>query len=281
MIIAQITDLHVGFDGKDQKCRNSQRLLPVIYELNSMIQKPDLVLVTGDLVETGEKWAYEKLRSVLGYLESPYHLAIGNHDNREVFRTCFPEVNTNGGFVQYSIDDGPLRVLMLDTLNDGLHGGAFCETRAAWLDQALAEKPDQPTLIAMHHPPINTGIAWMTASRDEPWVQRFEKVIDKYDNIRHVIAGHIHRTMFQKLGKTTISVCEAIAPEVKLELAPIDEARPDDRPLICDSAPRYSLHQWDGETVTSHMAAASTAETIVRFDEGHQYIIQKTMYREE
>jgi len=35
--------------------------------------------------------------------------------------------------------------------------------RLDWLDRTLAEKPDAPTLIAMHHPPFRCGIAHMDA----------------------------------------------------------------------------------------------------------------------
>ena len=80
---------------------------------------------------------------------------MGNHDVRETFRQVFPEVPTHDGFVQYVVDQGPLRLMMLDTLEEGRHGGGFCETRAAWLRRRLAEEPARATVIVfMHHPPV-------------------------------------------------------------------------------------------------------------------------------
>lgn len=70
MIIAQITDLHHGFDGRDKPCLNTKRLRDVIFELNHLRKPPDLVLVTGDLVESGAHWAYKKLKEELEALEA-------------------------------------------------------------------------------------------------------------------------------------------------------------------------------------------------------------------
>ena len=60
------------------------------------------------------------------------------------------------GFVQYEVDCGGVRVLMCDTLVPGTPGGSFDAERRAWLAAAL---DGSPTIVAMHHPPIPTGIA--------------------------------------------------------------------------------------------------------------------------
>ena len=139
MIIAQLTDIHIGFVDEHKVCQNTPRLKRVIDEIMRMVLKPDLVLLTGDLVESGERWAYDILREELKALDIPTHYALGNHDNREVFATCFPEVPMNDGFVQYVIEDQPLRIIVLDSLEMGKHGGGFCEVRQAWLDKTLAQ----------------------------------------------------------------------------------------------------------------------------------------------
>ena len=82
---------------------------------------------------------------------------------------------------------------MLDTLEEGRHGGAFCETRAAWLAARLDEAPERPTLIALHHPPIDTGIDWLTERPDAPWIARLHDVLVGRPNIVGMIAGHVHR----------------------------------------------------------------------------------------
>jgi Icc protein len=64
--------------------------------------------------------------------------------------------------LQYAVDLGPVRLVVLDTVVPQEGRGRLCKHRLRWLDERLAENP-QPTLIAMHHPPFATGIAHMDA----------------------------------------------------------------------------------------------------------------------
>lgn len=277
MIVAQITDLHIGFDGKEKPCENTRRLRHVIHEINTLKLNPDIVLVTGDLVESGADWAYKKLKTELANLNVPYFLAFGNHDHREAFSKVFPEFPLTDGFLQYTIEDWPLRIVVLDSLSEGRHGGNFCEDRARWLKETLAQDTDRPTLIALHHPPIETGIAWMTASDDDAWVGRLRDVISGHDNVVQIISGHIHRNIFRAFAGTMVSVSQAVAPQVKLELAAIDPDVPDDRILLVDTLAGYSLHHWTGGHLTTHHASAPQGRPIVRYDKKHAFVVRKTL----
>ena len=222
MIIAQITDLHIGFHGKGNPCENTQRLDIIIKSMRGLKAQPDLMLVTGDLVESGEKWAYEQLKESLAVFDFPVFMALGNHDKRENFQSVFPDVAFADGFLQYTIDNYPVRIIVLDTLEEGRHGGSFGEKRAKWLEERLSEQTDKPTILALHHPPIKTGINWMTADPNSEWVKTLEGIVSRHKHVIHMVAGHIHRSIFKKFAGTTISVCPAVAPQVKLELAELD-----------------------------------------------------------
>ncbi len=278
MIIAQITDLHIGFEGEGEICQNSGKLQSVLRNIDTQILKPDVLLITGDLVESGSHWAYSQLRDQLRGVDYPILWAVGNHDNRDAFAEIFPDAEFNAGFLQYAVEDWPLRIITLDTLRPEYHGGYLCETRLKWLDQKLSERPSQPTLIAMHHPPIDTGIAWMTERDDAPWILGLKAVLKKHDQVVHITAGHIHRSIFRKFDNLTVSVCPAIAPEVSLELAPIDPNLPDNRPLLNTSFPGYCLHHWNGDTLTTHAATVTAGEAIVKHDSDHAFIVQHTMH---
>ncbi len=117
----------------------------------------DMLLATGDLVDRGDGDSYRRLRNALDGCPFPVLYCLGNHDVRENFIKWFPETPTADGFVQYEHETPDLRILFLDTLEEGRHGGAFCETRANWLKARLAEKPDTRTLIIMHHHPVEVG----------------------------------------------------------------------------------------------------------------------------
>ena len=277
MLIAQITDLHLGFDRTIGTGPNVLRLRKVIKALNRLRRKPDLILVTGDLVESGEHWAYALLKGEMRRALCPVHYCLGNHDDREVFASVFEDAPFEGGYLHYSVDGHPLRIIVIDSMEPGRHGGAFGRDRAAWLDAKLSEQPDTPTLLALHHPPIRTGIGWMTTEDDAPWVKRLRSVVEKHDQIKHIIAGHIHCHIQKTFAGKPISVSRAVAPSVKLELDPITPDAPDGRDMIVDDSPGFSLHWWDGESVTTYSQTASDGRTLVAYTDEYAFIPAMTM----
>ncbi|MDB5691543.1 MAG: calcineurin-like phosphoesterase family protein [Alphaproteobacteria bacterium] len=257
MLVAQITDIHLGFDPQDPDELNRRRLDAVLAALVEMTPRPDLLLATGDLVEDGfDTISYERLRDVLADLPFPVHFALGNHDSRADFLAWFPEAETADGFVQYAIEDHPVRILVLDTLEEGRHGGAFCERRADWLRERLAEEPERPTIIALHHPPIETGLSWMTENPDADWVLRLWDVVAEADNVVAMLAGHLHRPVVTQWAGTTLAICPSTAPQVALDLDRIDPEAPDGRPMIIADAPWFGLHLWTGGGLVSHFDTA-------------------------
>ena len=135
--------------------------------------RPILLLATGDIADNGDDAvSYGRCEEAIAALPFPVYPAMGNHDSRAAFLAAFPDQPVADGFLQYAIEDFPVRILVLDTLEVGRHGGGFCEARAAWLRARLAEAPGRPTMLVLHHPPIETGLSWMTENPDAAWVQR-------------------------------------------------------------------------------------------------------------
>src|ERR1700675_3463723 len=154
MLIAQITDLHVK--GSDrlvyQRLDTARFLRAAVAQIAALTPLPDIVVVTGDLTDSGRKEEYAALREILAGLPMPVFVLPGNHDERNALRDAFA---TDGylprdGFLQYTVEDYPLRIVALDTLLQGSDGGLLCEERLAWLERTLAAAPDRPTLIIMH-----------------------------------------------------------------------------------------------------------------------------------
>lgn len=263
MRIAQITDLHIGFEPDNPDEHNSRRLAAVLSRLADLA--PDLVLATGDLTEHGDAASYWQLRVVLEASGLPFAMLVGNHDRRGPFDSVFPGWRAADGFVHHDREVGDLRVVALDTLEEGRHSGAFCAARARWLDARLAEQPDRPTLIALHHPPVETGIAWMTAPRSAPWARRLEAVIARHPQVRLLVAGHIHRAMAASFAGRPLLVCPAVAPQLALDLAPLGPV-PDGRAMVVDEPPGFALHRWDGQAFVTHYGLAGAGPVIVRHD---------------
>jgi len=274
MLMAQVTDIHLGFDPDNPAEFNRKRLDQALKMLCEMTPQPDLLLATGDLVDRGDQDSYRRLENALSVVPFPVYMCLGNHDLREPFRKQFPDVPTVDGFVQYEVDDGPLRLLFLDTLEEGRHGGAFCDTRAAWLSERLSEKQDEPTILVLHHPPVESGIDWMNTHPDEPWVAKLADTIAGHDQVKGMITGHLHRNISTWWHDINLAICASTAPQVALDLSPIDPDDPDGRTMIVADPPAIALHWWNGRQLVSHFDAADEHVMLARYDENLQPLVR-------
>lgn len=274
MLMAQVTDIHLGFDPDNPDEFNRKRFDQAIKAICEMTPQPDLLLATGDLVDRGDQASYQRLESALSAVPFPVYMCLGNHDLRGPFLKQFPDTPTVDGFVQYEIDDGPLRLLFLDTLEEGRHGGAFCDTRAAWLSARLAEKSDKPTVLVLHHPPVESGIDWMNTHPDEPWVKRLADTVAGHSQVKGMITGHLHRNISTWWRDISLSICASTAPQVALDLKPIDPEFPDGRNMIVADPPAIALHWWNGRQLISHFDAADERVTLARYDENLQPLVR-------
>ena len=274
MLIGQITDIHIGFlrDHPDEP--NLRRFQAVLARLADGPNRPDLLLLTGDLTEHGDAASYTRLTEALDGFPVPVWPIPGNHDERMAFAAAFPQVVLTDHFAHYAIDAGDLRILMLDTVEPGRHGGAFCEARAAWLSAELCGHRDRPTVIAMHHPPFAAGIDWMDPDPGAPWIARFAKATRGYDQIQAVLCGHLHRPIVARLNNAPLAVCPSSAPALALDLRSVDPDQPDGRALIANEPPAYALHRWDGRTFVTHFESVGGFPALASFDAALQPMIR-------
>lgn len=274
MRIAQITDIHIGFDPGNPDEHNMQRLKAVLQRLVESPNRPALLLLSGDLTEFGDAESYARLAEAVSICPFPVWPMAGNHDQRGPLLAAFPQTPSEDGFVHYVLELPGLRLVVLDTLEPGRHGGAFCEERAEWLKSQLAADRLTPTIIAMHHPPFESGLTWLDSSGREPWIMRFADAIAGQSQVRAIIAGHLHRTIHTLWNGVSLTVCTSIAPAVALDLTPIDPDQPDNRALITDELAGYALHSWDGERLISHFESVGALRVLARYDESLQEVVR-------
>jgi 3',5'-cyclic-AMP phosphodiesterase len=275
MLIAQVTDIHIGFapeDGADEL--NRRRLVAVLERIVSGPNRPDLLVLSGDLTEHGDHQSFADVAALVGELPVPTWPMVGNHDHRDNLRRTFPQANTGDPFVHHAIDLDGLRVLLLDTLEPGRHGGAFCEARARWLADQLDAHPDTPTLIFMHHPPIVSGVSWMDPAPNEPWIERFGAVVEGRRQIVRIQCGHLHRPVQASFRGIPLGITASVAPLVAMDLRSIDPARPDARDLITTEPPGYALHCWDGRDLVTHHEYVNGWDVLASYTEQLQPMIQ-------
>ena len=275
MLIAQITDLHLGFERDTPDEDNRQRLDAVLAVLATGVNRPDLLIVSGDLADRGDSGSYRRYAEAVAACRFPVYPCLGNHDAREAFGAAFPHLSMSDGFAQYCIALGGLRIVVLDTLEPGRQGGGFCAVRAAWLAARLEEDPDTPTIIVMHHPPFDSGIDWISAHAGEPWVERFAETIAGHAQLRAIWCGHLHRPIATVWHGVPVTVCPAIAAQLTLDLRPIDAEMPDGRVMIGDDLPGYALHRWADGALVTHFEMVRERVAYVAFDAAMQPVVRQ------
>ncbi|MEZ5692456.1 MAG: phosphodiesterase [Altererythrobacter sp.] len=280
MLIAQMTDIHIGFDpaAKPEEL-NRIRFRKTLDRLLAQPNAIDLLVLTGDLTDHGDADSFEKTAALLETVPCPILPMVGNHDSREGLLHAFPDTPTEGGFVHYVHEQDGLLLVMLDTLEPGRHGGAFCTARRDWLRRQLEAHPVTPTLIFMHHPPVVSGVDWMDPAPNEEWIANFAAAIDGHDQILAIHCGHLHRPLHTSFRGVLLGVTPSVAPLVSLDLRPIDPTRADNRDLITTEPATYALHRWDGESLVTHYEKTNSWDVLAFYGE-HLKPMMKDMFSE-
>jgi 3',5'-cyclic AMP phosphodiesterase CpdA len=204
-LIAHLSDPHLGATWAD--CDPAAGLAAAIDTVRRLPDRPDAVLVTGDLADNRTAGECEQARALLARLDPPLYVAAGNRDDRDVLRGHFAIAGRAGAPVQYAVDLGPLRLVVLDTTRPGEDRGELDAARLRWLDGELARAPEQITLLAMHHPPILTGsTAWDRIGLGDGDRRALGEVLQRHPQVRRIVAGHVHRTIASEVcGRTVLT----------------------------------------------------------------------------
>jgi 3',5'-cyclic AMP phosphodiesterase CpdA len=217
---------------------------------------PDAVVITGDLTESGTPAEYANLAALIHqFLPMPVYVIPGNHDRRDNFRNALahlPGVVADPAYVQYAIEEHPVRLVMLDTVVAGAGHGELRDGQLAWLDDVLAAAPGKPTIVAMHHPPFACGIPHMDriALRN---AKAFAAVVARHRQVLRIVCGHHHRPIFVPLAHAIASISPSVAHQVELTFDPSD------RGALNFEPPAYHLHRWTAaEGIVTHMAYVET-----------------------
>ncbi|MEW1920701.1 phosphodiesterase [Pseudarthrobacter oxydans] len=173
--------------------------------------RPEAMVFTGDLADTGRPDAYVRLRNIVEpvaeELGAKVIWVMGNHDERTAFRAGLLDSNAGQESVDMVHDINGLRIIALDSTVPGLHHGEISDEQLTWLEQVLATPAPHGTLIALHHPPVPSplDIVAMVELRDQ---DRLAKVIEGTD-VRGILAGHLHYSTFSTFAGVPVTVASA------------------------------------------------------------------------
>lgn len=262
MLIAQITDLHIDEPGRLTLGRidTAAMLGRTVARLNRLSPQPDVILVTGDLTDTGTAPAYEHLRTLLAPLPTPFFVMPGNHDDRTALCTSFADhayLPRHAATLDYVVEEFPVRLIALDSVVPGRSGGRVRPEQIAWLDARLSERRGMPTILALHHPPFAVGIGFLDRLGFDGG-SALAAVIARHDQVQRVVCGHVHRNVIRRFAGTVASIAPSTAHAVPLALGP----HPPTTTLTYEP-PGFHLHYWqDGEGLTTHTAYTAFPEPV-------------------
>ena len=229
MLIAQLTDTHITVPhDRDGNCYvKLEALKKCVLQINKLDVLPDVVIHTGDLSQNGHKDEYKLTKSIMDELEAPYLITAGNRDSvtnliKEFDLRTIADVDQQ--FLQYSADIASYRLVSVDTSSQDSNLGCLNFLRLAHLDKVLRQKPYCPTIVFMHHPPINLSNPETPKHEYKSYwmIKNFAEIVDRHPQIIAVLCGHIHRPFSSHINASPIMVMPPLSR--KLYRGKIDDS---------------------------------------------------------
>ncbi|MBK1874729.1 MULTISPECIES: 3',5'-cyclic-AMP phosphodiesterase [Marinobacter] len=193
--VLQLTDPHLmaSADGALLGVNTRDSLNAVIAEVLASHGQPDLILATGDLAQDGSEEAYCALGESFTAFNCASAWIAGNHDKVPSLK----EVAARYGANRRHLVQGGWQFILLDSSVPGKVHGELAESELGFLVQMLEQNPDVPTLVTLHHHPVDIDTDWMAdiglRNREEFW-----QLIDRFPQVKIVLWGHIHQTFEQQ-----------------------------------------------------------------------------------
>ncbi len=193
--VLQLTDPHLTAQsgGALLGVNTRDSLAAVIDEVLKVHGQPDLVLATGDISQDASVEAYRYFGKQLQAFDCPSLWIAGNHDDTPVMNAIAAEFQAD----QRQWIQGGWHFVMLDSSVQGKVFGELSEQELTHLNNALSEHTELPTMVCLHHHPVDIHSDWMDKiglkTREAFW-----RIIDKHPQVKVVLWGHIHQELHQQ-----------------------------------------------------------------------------------
>ncbi len=151
----------------------------------------DLILVSGDLTQNPCPSSYQRIAAGLGPYQTQCLCLPGNHDDALLMDSFLNSGNIGCGKLCRL---GHWQLFCLNSQIPGQAGGFLAETELELLETGLNNNPELFAIVALHHPCLPTGSAWLDTmmlanARD------FFELLERHPQVKAVTCGHIHQEM--------------------------------------------------------------------------------------
>ena len=238
MIIAQISDTHIALDtpDADQRLRDFER---TIADINALDPAPDVIVHTGDIVHNGRPDEYARAAAILAKARAPVYVLAGNKDDRANLRAAFSVrgyLAPDSEFIDYAIEDYPVRLIAVDTLSSGSNKGDFCPAREKRLIDMIDAETSKPIAVFAHHPPFDVPVGPDPLNFETPEAMaRLRQALQHSGRVVAVFSGHVHRGTAGHVGNIPATVMPSVATTLRKGHYPPD----------MKTRPVYHIHRFD------------------------------------
>jgi 3',5'-cyclic AMP phosphodiesterase CpdA len=235
-MLAQLSDPHIRMGEGEREA--AQALAAAVAAVNAVEPAPDAVLVSGDLADHGDPREYARVKELLAPLAMPVYVLAGNHDDVAALEAVF-------GPAEYAVRAGPLRLIGLDSTLPDADSGRVPVDRLA---QRLEEDTETPTIVAMHHAPLLTGVAPMDALGVPDADRRaLAALLARHPQVLRVVCGHVHRAIVGALGGVPVFACPGSHLQLELDFGAGAEL------AVTGEPPGFALHVLLDGALTTHV----------------------------
>jgi 3',5'-cyclic AMP phosphodiesterase CpdA len=211
--LLHLSDLHLNAEFTRDKGVDADRSLSLVLDACAHLRDIVAVLVTGDIADDGSEAAYARARTALldfaRARDAHLMLCAGNHDDRAAFSAVLGTGHLTPAGEQCG-EPGPagltcastlvngLRIVTLDSLVPGKWFGRIGAEQLAWLQSLLDEEPALPTVIGVHHPPVDLGVEIQQRVRLEDSGRLASTVQSGF--VSAILCGHFHQQIAASLS---------------------------------------------------------------------------------
>ena len=238
MSIAQISDTHIALDTPDADRRicDFER---TIADINALDRAPDVIVHTGDIVHNGRQDEYAQAAAILAKARAPVYVLAGNRDDRANLRVAFSPLGylaPDSDFIDYAIEDYPVRLIAVDTLNSSSNKGDYCPERVRRLIDLIDAEITKPIAVFAHHPPFEVQVGPDPLNFESPeMMARLRRALQHSGRVVAVFNGHVHRAAEGHVGSIPTVVVPCIATSL----------RKGEYPAHMKTCPVYYVHRFD------------------------------------
>ena len=238
MIVAQISDTHIALDVPDG-ARRIDDFERTIADINALDPAPDVIVHTGDIAHNGRADEYAEAARIVAGAKPPVYVIPGNKDDRANLRAAFAGcgyIGRDSEFIDYAVEDHPIRLIAVDTKSAQSNKGDFCDARAKRLIDMIDAETTKPIVVITHHPPFEVPVgpdALNFVSEDK--IERIRNVLQHSHRVVAVLSGHVHRGTAGCVGTARAVVVPCIATNL----------RRGDYPPSMKRRPVYHLYRFD------------------------------------